>query len=99
MDSKTLALVAAIALALSGSMMAMSENTHENAFEAFKTKYGKSYETEAEHAYRLSVYTANMIDSENHNSKDGVTYTRGENLFADLTKAEFKARYLMTVAP
>jgi len=96
MDSKTLALIATIAL-VTGSMMSFSDNS-ESKFEVFKAKYGKTYESE-EHVYRLSVYTANMKDIESHNSQDGITYTRGENAFADLTQSEFKAMYLMTVAP
>jgi len=34
-----------------------------------------------------------------HNAKKGITYTKGENLFTDLTKEEFKNTYLGTKAP
>jgi len=96
MDSKALALIATV-LAL--SVMIDSQSDMSNKFESFKAKHGKAYSNEVEEAYRLSVYTANMVEFESHNNKAGVTYTKGENQFADLTNDEFRNMYLMNVAP
>jgi len=68
-------------------------------FNNFKTKYGKSYENDHEESLRLSVYVSNMKEINEHNAKEGNTYTRGENVFADFTAEEFKNRFLMKVAP
>jgi len=57
------------------------------------------YESEAENAYRFSIYTINMKEINEHNAKEGITYTKTENKFTDLTKDEFKEIYLMKVAP
>jgi len=60
MDAKTLALVATLALAISGSMMVMNSTDSVNQFESFQAKFGKSYASDAEKSYRFAVYTANM---------------------------------------
>jgi len=84
MDSKILALIATIAL-LSSSMMTLNNTTAQDQFESFKAKYGKSYESDVEHSFRLAIYTSNMNEIAAHNAKDGITYTKGENQFTDLT--------------
>jgi len=37
-----------------------------------------------------------MKDINEHNAKKGITYTKGENQFTDLTKEEFRKIYLGT---
>lgn len=50
----------------------------------YKTRFNKRYGS-AEDAYRLAIYTANMIEAKIHNAKPESTYTMGETQFTDLT--------------
>jgi len=95
MNGKTLAVIAALAVAFS---MIADTTTSVDQFDAFIAKHGKSY-SDSEYAYRYSVYVANMEEINTHNAKNGITYTKAENKFADLTNDEFKNIYLNNVAP
>jgi len=95
MDSKTLAIVAALVLATTGSLMAFnSSESRVSDFETFKVKYNKVYSSDSEEAFRFAVYAANMKDAAEHNAKGTETFTKGETVFTDMTKEEFKNIYL-----
>jgi len=79
-------------LAAASSLYFLSEGTHSNSeFENFIATHGKSYTTEAEYAYRQSVFEENLQYIRNMNSK-GHTFTLGVGKFADLTAEEFANR-------
>jgi len=63
-------------------------------FSNFKTKFGKSYQTEEEHQHRLNIFKTNLDNIEKHNTKSGSSYKQGVNQFTDLTDPEFKSLYL-----
>ncbi|XP_015783352.1 cathepsin L1 [Tetranychus urticae] len=69
----------------------------DSQWESFKTKYGKSYESNVEETYRRSVFAQKMelIKAHNERANNGeFTYRKGINKFSDLTTEEFKAKYL-----
>ena len=65
---------------------------HAEWFEAFKTKFGKSYATPAEHAFRFGVFRENLAVATARNA-DGEA-RHGVTKFSDLAREEFKAMYL-----
>lgn len=65
----------------------------EHHFNLFKTKYGRSYETQEEHDYRLSVFKANLRRAKRHQLLDP-TAEHGVTKFSDLTPSEFRKKYL-----
>jgi len=62
-------------------------------FGRFVEKYGKTYESTAEQAYRFRVFKKNLEFIQAHNAK-GLSYKLAVNHFADMTNAEFRERYL-----
>jgi len=80
-----LALVAIVSLA---SARVPAKRVAE--FQDWKAKYGKSYKTPTEEAYRLSVFHDNMNFIESHDA-EAKGYSVGMNQFGDLTVAEFSA--------
>lgn len=65
----------------------------EHHFTNFRTKYGKTYADEAEHAHRFSVFKSNLHRAKRHQIIDP-TAVHGITQFSDLTPAEFKNNYL-----
>lgn len=63
-------------------------------FENWCKQHGKTYPSEQEKLYRLSVFEDNYDYVTKHNSLASSTYTLSLNVFADLTHHEFKAAYL-----
>ena len=63
----------------------------KSVFEDWKVKYGKKYETDLEHRYRLSVFAENLVNIQERNAQ-GRTIKLGLNMFADLTNDEFVSR-------
>ena len=56
----------------------------------FVSKYGRSYVSQYEHAYRYKIFKANYIKVQEHNSHEGVVpFTLEINMYADLTDNEF----------
>lgn len=70
-----------------------SSDEHKDHFSAFKTKFAKSYDTQEEHDYRLSVFKANMRRAKRHQAADP-SAVHGVTKFSDLTPAEFRNTYL-----
>lgn len=61
-------------------------------FAAFKQKYGKTYGSSVEEAFRLNVFTQNMRLAERHAAANPHA-TFGVTPFSDLTREEFRSRY------
>lgn len=60
-----------------------------------QSTYSKSYESEAEEAYRKSIYieNKNLIDQHNELYYDGfVSYELALNAYSDLTDREFSSQ-------
>jgi C1A family cysteine protease len=68
------------------------------SFLSFKKRYSKIHESDSELEYRFKIYQSNMNYAREMNAKN-LSYTLGENKFADLTFEEFKSGYLMTPIP
>jgi C1A family cysteine protease len=69
------------------------EIMHRSQFENFITKHKRMYASPAEKEYRFQVFSKTLDEIAETNSKN-LSYTAGINKFTDLTKEEFKAKYL-----
>lgn len=65
----------------------------DHHFTIFKKKFGKSYPTQEEHDYRLSVFKANLRRARRHQKIDP-SAVHGVTQFSDLTKREFRKQFL-----
>jgi C1A family cysteine protease len=65
-------------------------------FSDFKVKFNKNYATKEEHDRRFEIFKQNVQEAEERTRKDRHA-TFGVTKFSDLTKAEFKNKYLMKV--
>jgi cathepsin F/cysteine peptidase B len=74
----------------------LSMVSHAEHWTSFKETYGKTYTVEEE-ATRFDIFMENLRIIEEENRAMGAEI-RGITKFADLTAAEFKARYLMRAA-
>ncbi|KVI06529.1 Cysteine peptidase, asparagine active site-containing protein, partial [Cynara cardunculus var. scolymus] len=70
----------------------------EHHFSIFKSKFGKTYATEEEHDYRLSVFKSNILRAKRHQLLDP-TAEHGVTKFSDLTPSEFRQKYLGLKSP
>jgi C1A family cysteine protease len=59
-------------------------------FMNFVAKHGRSYGTRAEYNFRLDIFKQKVAKIEEHNAKEGVTWTLGVNHFTDRTEEEIK---------
>ena len=69
-----------------------NQTTHNNVFELWKNKYGKSYSSQDE-AYRISVWIKNLAFVETHNKRYEAgleSYNLEMNEFADLPSEELR---------
>ena len=64
-----------------------------NAFEGFKTKFNREYETPVEHERRLRVFYENLRFIEDFYRSGDHPYDLGINEFADMSHEEFEAKY------
>lgn len=76
------------------SSSSSSSLTNSKLFQAWCEKHGKSYPSEEERLYRLSVFEDNLDFVTKHNNFGNSSYTLSLNAFADLTHHEFKASRL-----
>jgi hypothetical protein len=67
---------------------------HLISFEAFKLKYNKNYPSPREHQKRQTIFQENLKVIKSLNEREGSTIY-GVNKFSDLSRDEFRARYLM----
>ncbi|KAL8217644.1 hypothetical protein R6Q57_021017 [Mikania cordata] len=65
----------------------------EHHFNLFKNKFGRTYATQEEHDYRLTVFKSNLRRAKRHQLLDP-TAQHGVTKFSDLTLAEFRKNYL-----
>ncbi|RCV44261.1 hypothetical protein SETIT_9G359300v2 [Setaria italica] len=68
-------------------------------FLRWQAAYNRSYPTAEERERRFQVYRRNMEHIEATNRAGNLTYTLGENQFADLTEEEFLGLYTMKGMP
>jgi len=64
------------------------------AFAKWQVKYNKMYSTSEEATYRLRVFRDNFYTVKSITDEGNSEFTVSLNLMADLTKAEFMARYI-----
>ncbi|CAK60392.1 unnamed protein product (macronuclear) [Paramecium tetraurelia] len=91
--SKTLLALGTIALL--GTLMMVNQPEQldfASKYQTFKQKFGKVY-SQTEDAYRMAVYTQNVLYAESVNLQQGKRVF-GETIFFDLTKEEFAETYL-----
>ncbi|CAH8317208.1 unnamed protein product [Eruca vesicaria subsp. sativa] len=65
----------------------------EHHFSLFKSKYEKTYATQAEHDHRFRVFKANLRRARRHQLLDP-SAVHGVTQFSDLTPKEFRRKYL-----
>ncbi len=65
-----------------------------NEFLNYTHHYNKSYSGTAEFWYRYNIFADNLDTIHFHNTKKNSTYRLGINHFTDLTRDEFKTKYL-----
>merc|ERR1719183_1930448 len=71
----------------------------DEAWEAFKIQFPKSYNSEDEETQRKEVFAENFARITEHNKAGVEKYSLGVNQFADLTTAEWSATYNKAVPP
>merc|ERR1712046_324127 len=76
-----------------------SDTPTDEAWEAFKIQFSKSYNSEDEEAQRKEVFAENFARITEHNKAGVEKYSLGVNQFADLTNAEWSATYNRAVPP
>ncbi|KAH8618164.1 Cathepsin propeptide inhibitor domain [Trypanosoma vivax] len=85
-------LAAAVSVAPAAMAVLRADGPVEPLFAAFKQKYGRSYGTAAEEAFRLRVFEDNMRRSRMYAAANPHA-TFGVTPFSDLTPEEFRTRY------
>ena len=95
------AVIAAIAfVAYSPSALAAFEEDNDaTLFNDWKVHNRKVYFNAEEHNYRLNVFKTNLQDIRSHNANPDKKWTKGVNMFTDLTSEEFKRLYTGAVMP
>jgi len=68
------------------------------SWEEWKQQYGRLYNDGADEARRVEIFAANVRLMEETNAKN-LSYKFGTNQFSDLTREEFKARFLSDLVP
>jgi len=63
-------------------------------FRQWQTAVGKGYATAAEEKHRHAIFIRNAAIIDEHNANSAATFWLSRNKFADLTNAEFRAKYL-----
>lgn len=80
-------------------MLTHNAGASKNDFELWKQKFGVSYQSMFEEAYRERVFLENLAEIKLHNSNELRTYDQGVNQFTALTQEEFEQSYLGLVVP
>ena len=73
--------------------LAVDQSSLLDQFKEFKAKFSKVYHSQEEELKRFNIFTENVLKAELHN-KEGTLFTRGVNMFSDLTQEEWEATYL-----
>ena len=72
-----------------------SDSQYNEQFLSFKRKFKKSYGTQSEVKFRLSIFAENMRLIKKSNADESKRFTLGVTPFADMTFEEFVNQYLM----
>jgi len=75
-----------------GACIAAADAPVDEAWEAFKVSFPKTYNSDVEEAERKGIFTANYAHMQEHNKYD-LDYKLGVNQFSDLTESEVKEIY------
>jgi KDEL-tailed cysteine endopeptidase len=67
---------------------------HWKAFDEFRERFGKRYESLTEEARRFNIFRNNLIEIIRHNMDYSQNFTMGVNQFTDLTAEEFQSKYV-----
>jgi len=70
---------------------------HQELFQSFMLRFGKSYRSAAEFQARFKVFTANVRFIDDENSKGTNKYELGVTEFADMTRGEFRRSRLAPI--
>jgi len=73
-------------------------DTPDEAWEAFKVAFPKSYNSDTEELQRKGIFVTNYAHIQEHNKQDS-PYKLGVNQFADLTETEWKSTYTGAIPP
>lgn len=97
MNAKTIAVLLALAGAVSVMLTQVHPEANKSEFAAWKAKYNIHFTSEVEEAYREKVFLENLAKVNAHNSKNDISYTMGINQFSGMTQEEFVQTYLGTI--
>ena len=76
------------------SALAVNQASLLDQFKEFKTRFSKIYPNQKEEVKRFNIFTENVLKAEVHNKQEDSLYTRGVNMFSDMTQEEWEATYL-----
>jgi len=97
MNAKTIAILLALAGALSVFLTTAQPESNVSEFASWKSEFNMKFNSEVEEAYRERVFLQNLAKINAHNSKNDQTYKMGINQFTGMTQEEFVQTYLGTV--
>lgn len=84
------AVFAVFALTNTSTYSGLNLHSTDSAFNKYLAKYGKSYATKEEYAYRKSIFDKDMITINEHNSQNDQTWFMAPNQFSDMSEHEIK---------
>lgn len=87
-----LAVVSHVMVTKTNPVQSIPMEVHE-AFKNFQDKYNRFYNSNSEYEYRLGVFHTNLQRIKEVNTGK-FKYRAGVNKFADLSREEFRAKYL-----
>jgi C1A family cysteine protease len=98
MPQKTIIVVVSL-LFVAALFLGQQHKGHSSEFEVWKAKYGISFATDMENAYREKIFLSNAAKILLHNSDHARTYDMGINQFSAMTSEEFAQTYLISIPP
>lgn len=99
MNAKTLAVLLALAGAVSVLLTQVKPTTPVSEFAAWKAKFNIKFDSAFEEAYRERIFLENIAKINLHNANEHKTYEMGINQFTGMTTEEFVQQYLGTIIP
>jgi len=89
MNSLFVTFLANSLVALAATVELRVHRAHEEAFEAYQQRYGRSYtKGTAEYSHRLALYSQRAAEAEEHNAKANRLWTAAAGPLADRTEVE-----------
>ena len=92
-------LIVFLLTALLGLHFLTQEQSSFGDFEKWKLQHKVQFKSEAEEAYRRSIFETNLAKIAFHNADPSQTYTMGPTQFAIYTEEEFAQRFLSEIPP